>query len=181
MLATQAGTAPTFTSRYADPNHPAASGNLISLVTGGKINPQSRTMNMPGRGGGLGGMGGMRGRGSSQRGGLDGGLGRSIGRGGGPVNMLVGALLDRGSRGQSFGQSSHPQQQYKEDQNDRQYVYSQGQSKMSQPLQDRGHRMPGNDGDRFSLANNPISNLNPLMGIKRILKQVCLIEILCPG
>ncbi|KAF4624592.1 hypothetical protein G7Y89_g13578 [Cudoniella acicularis] len=30
-----------FKSRYADPNHPASSGNLISLITGGKINPPS--------------------------------------------------------------------------------------------------------------------------------------------
>jgi hypothetical protein len=30
-----------FTSRYADPAHPASSGNLISLVTGGHINPPS--------------------------------------------------------------------------------------------------------------------------------------------
>ena len=28
---------PTFTSRYADPSHPASSGSLISLVTGGHI------------------------------------------------------------------------------------------------------------------------------------------------
>jgi len=30
-----------FTSRYADPNHPASSGNLISFITGGHINPPS--------------------------------------------------------------------------------------------------------------------------------------------
>jgi hypothetical protein len=30
-----------FTSRYADPTHPASSGNLVSLVTGGHINPPS--------------------------------------------------------------------------------------------------------------------------------------------
>ena len=29
---------PKFTSRYADPNHPANSGSLISLVTGGAVN-----------------------------------------------------------------------------------------------------------------------------------------------
>ncbi|KAL4899607.1 hypothetical protein BDW74DRAFT_163221 [Aspergillus multicolor] len=29
---------PTFTSRYADPSHPAASGDLLSLVSGGYIN-----------------------------------------------------------------------------------------------------------------------------------------------
>ena len=33
-----------FSSRYADPNHPAASGSLISFVSGGHLvpNPQSR-------------------------------------------------------------------------------------------------------------------------------------------
>ncbi|MCJ1393444.1 hypothetical protein MMC18_006319 [Xylographa bjoerkii] len=31
-----------FASRYSDPNHPANSGSLISLVTGGNINPQNR-------------------------------------------------------------------------------------------------------------------------------------------
>ena len=31
-----------FTSRYSDPNHPANSGSLISLVTGGMLNPKGR-------------------------------------------------------------------------------------------------------------------------------------------
>ncbi|KAF4460309.1 FAD binding domain-containing [Fusarium albosuccineum] len=35
------GPTPKFTSRYADPNHPASSGSFRSLVTGGKINPPS--------------------------------------------------------------------------------------------------------------------------------------------
>lgn len=35
------GPAPKFTSRYADPNHPASSGSFRSLVTGGYINPPS--------------------------------------------------------------------------------------------------------------------------------------------
>ncbi|KAM5349135.1 hypothetical protein ACJ41O_008958 [Fusarium nematophilum] len=35
------GPAPEFTSRYADPNHPASSGSFRSLVTGGYINPPS--------------------------------------------------------------------------------------------------------------------------------------------
>ncbi|KAK7421576.1 hypothetical protein QQX98_002043 [Neonectria punicea] len=34
---------PTFTSRYADPNHPASSGSFRSLVTGGRINPPPMT------------------------------------------------------------------------------------------------------------------------------------------
>ncbi|MCJ1376287.1 hypothetical protein MMC20_007529 [Loxospora ochrophaea] len=33
---------PKFTSRYSDPNHPASNGNLISLVTGGYVNPEIR-------------------------------------------------------------------------------------------------------------------------------------------
>lgn len=33
---------PKFASRYADPNHPANSGSLISLLTGGHINPETR-------------------------------------------------------------------------------------------------------------------------------------------
>ena len=37
-----AGPAPTFKSRYADPNHPANSGSPISLLTGGHFNPSSR-------------------------------------------------------------------------------------------------------------------------------------------
>ncbi|KUJ17980.1 uncharacterized protein LY89DRAFT_683942 [Mollisia scopiformis] len=31
-----------FSSRYADPNHPANSGSLISLLTGGHVNPKAR-------------------------------------------------------------------------------------------------------------------------------------------
>ncbi|KAJ5908467.1 hypothetical protein N7495_001149 [Penicillium taxi] len=59
-----------FKSRYSDPNHPANSGSLISLLTGGAINPPP----LGGRlgGGGLG--GGLRG------GGLGGRAGRSYGR-----------------------------------------------------------------------------------------------------
>lgn len=33
---------PQFFSRYSDPNHPASSGSLISLITGGHVNPQAR-------------------------------------------------------------------------------------------------------------------------------------------
>ncbi|RFU28762.1 hypothetical protein B7463_g7589, partial [Scytalidium lignicola] len=33
---------PTFASRYADPNHPASSGSLVALLTGGHIDPKSR-------------------------------------------------------------------------------------------------------------------------------------------
>lgn len=31
------GPKPTFTSRYADPNHPASSGDPLALITGGKL------------------------------------------------------------------------------------------------------------------------------------------------
>jgi hypothetical protein len=31
-----------FASRYADPNHPANSGSLVALVTGGALNPEAR-------------------------------------------------------------------------------------------------------------------------------------------
>jgi hypothetical protein len=37
-----AGPEAQFKSRYADPNHAANSGSLISLVTGGAINPLER-------------------------------------------------------------------------------------------------------------------------------------------
>ncbi|KAM0177352.1 hypothetical protein ACHAPC_008830 [Botrytis cinerea] len=55
-----------FTSRYADPNHPASSGNPWSLITGGKFNPpmgkdlvaaRMGGGGFGGRGGGLGGLG----------------------------------------------------------------------------------------------------------------------------
>lgn len=36
------GEGPQFTSRYADPNHPASSGSIISLLTGGNINPKTK-------------------------------------------------------------------------------------------------------------------------------------------
>ncbi|CAD6442478.1 a59223a7-0601-4de7-930a-b5252c0e5b16 [Sclerotinia trifoliorum] len=35
---------PQFLSRYSDPSHPANSGSLISLITGGHINPKARKM-----------------------------------------------------------------------------------------------------------------------------------------
>lgn len=54
------GPQPTFTSRYADPNHPASSGSFRSLITGGYINPPSMSshrfggFDRPQRGGFLG-------------------------------------------------------------------------------------------------------------------------------
>ncbi|PQE08079.1 FAD binding domain protein [Rutstroemia sp. NJR-2017a BVV2] len=50
-----------FASRYADPNHPASSGNPWSLLTGGHFNPPTlndlRKPRLVDRGGGLGGRG----------------------------------------------------------------------------------------------------------------------------
>ncbi|KAL2012543.1 hypothetical protein VTN00DRAFT_68 [Thermoascus crustaceus] len=88
------GPKPTFTSRYADPDHPASSGSLISLVTGGYINP-------PPLGGGMGGRGLGRGfgDGESGRGGL---LGRGIG-GGAPGRGLGGGGRSSGRREQGLG------------------------------------------------------------------------------
>ncbi|KAB8290187.1 hypothetical protein EYC80_011056 [Monilinia laxa] len=37
---------PQFSSRYSDPNHPASSGSLISLITGGHINPQAQKLEL---------------------------------------------------------------------------------------------------------------------------------------
>jgi hypothetical protein len=52
----------TFASRYADPNHPASSGNPWSLITGGHFNPPTlndlRGVGMGERGGGFGARGG---------------------------------------------------------------------------------------------------------------------------
>ena len=39
---TKMSSAPQFRSRYANPNHPAGSGHLFSLLTGGKVNPPPR-------------------------------------------------------------------------------------------------------------------------------------------
>lgn len=45
---------PEFKSRYADPNHAASSGSLISLVTGGKVDPRGMRNKDRSRGGGRG-------------------------------------------------------------------------------------------------------------------------------
>lgn len=79
---------PKFTSRYADPTHPASSGNLISLVTGGHVNPPQRgpfTL-----GGGLGGGGGY-GAGYGGRAGFGRGIGGG-GRFGGSANYRSGGM-----------------------------------------------------------------------------------------
>ena len=53
--------APEFKSRYADPNHPASSGSLISLVTGGKVDPRGVNNKNQSKRAGRGGLGLIRG------------------------------------------------------------------------------------------------------------------------
>ncbi|RGP71005.1 hypothetical protein FSPOR_3693 [Fusarium sporotrichioides] len=57
---------PEFSSRYADPSHPANSGSILSLLTGGNVNPNRARSGRGGllsRGrGGRGGRGGISGR-----------------------------------------------------------------------------------------------------------------------
>lgn len=60
------GPKPTFTSRYSDPNNPSNSGDILALLTGGKLS-------MPPRGGGFGGGFGGRGMGYGGYGGYGGG------------------------------------------------------------------------------------------------------------
>ena len=88
---------PTFTSRYADPNHPASSGSLISLVTGGHINPPP-VQQARGLGGGFGGLlgGGYEsGQADGRRGGHERGLGALLNRGGS-------GGYDRSGQGQTY-------------------------------------------------------------------------------
>ncbi|KPM36584.1 hypothetical protein AK830_g9993 [Neonectria ditissima] len=77
---------PTFTSRYADPNHPASSGSFRSLVTGGYINPPPMTRRS------FGGLGGRR------QGGLPGGF-RGFGGLGGGDNTEDDEIHRAGARG----------------------------------------------------------------------------------
>ncbi|KAH8430969.1 uncharacterized protein LDX57_008631 [Aspergillus melleus] len=80
---------PEFTSRYADPSHPASSGSLMGLVTGGHITgDQIRPMR--GRGGGLGGS--------------------FLGRG--PIGQVISGV--QASRSRSTGGSDQPQSQHRE-------------------------------------------------------------------
>jgi hypothetical protein len=67
------GPKPTFTSRYADPNNPSNSGDMLALLTGGKLS-------MPPKGRGFRGLGAFGGRGMGMGGGL-GGLGGFSGSG----------------------------------------------------------------------------------------------------
>jgi hypothetical protein len=146
------------------------------------------------------------GRDTYARPGFGGGLGRGFGSRGGlensGVGMIIGAIVDRVSRGQSSNQPPPPQphggqqrSQYDQDrqfQDDRNYAPPQGQPAMSPPPQPNapygsgrasgygpangpgyGPRYgPGYGRDRVDASNNPIAMLNPIVGIKRILKQV---------
>lgn len=79
-----AGPKPEFASRFADPSHPANSGSLVALLSGGAIQMPERNTILGGRGGPLGGRGdfdatrldrnAMSGRGMSSRGPLGRGL-----------------------------------------------------------------------------------------------------------
>ncbi|KAJ9611130.1 hypothetical protein H2200_004313 [Cladophialophora chaetospira] len=78
-LAKLIGPTPKFTSRYADPNNPASSGNIWSLLSGGHFNPPDRRQMLAaqwsgsgGRGIGMGGFGGL---GAGRTGMMGGGLG----------------------------------------------------------------------------------------------------------
>jgi hypothetical protein len=87
---------PTFKSRYADPNHPASSGDIVALLTGGAFQTPTR-----GFGPGIEGMG--RGRGGFGRG-RGGGLGGFGGRGGGGGGLpVLGAVPVLGGLANAIG------------------------------------------------------------------------------
>lgn len=90
------GPKPKFTSRYADPNHPAASGDLVALVTGGHASSRSL------RGGGGGGLRGGLGRGGQvhERRGL---LGAGPGGGGRDRGGILGGGGGLGRGGHLLG------------------------------------------------------------------------------
>ncbi|TVY43144.1 hypothetical protein LSUB1_G001312 [Lachnellula subtilissima] len=92
-----AQTDPKFRSRFADPNHPANSGNLISLVMGGAIDT-SRSQ------GGLGGLLGKLPLGRGGGGGLPGILSDRLGSGSGGIQGALGDRLRQGS--QEYGRQN---------------------------------------------------------------------------
>lgn len=79
ILATSVPT-PKFTSRYADPNHPASSGDLVALITGGRLD-SNIGMGRTGREG----TGVSAAHEQSEQSGF--GRGRGAGGGGGPVGI----------------------------------------------------------------------------------------------
>lgn len=54
-----AGPKPEFASRFADPSHPANSGSLVALLSGGAIQMPERSAMIGGRGGSLGDRGSL--------------------------------------------------------------------------------------------------------------------------
>ncbi|KAL4788598.1 hypothetical protein BJX76DRAFT_353044 [Aspergillus varians] len=81
--------APTFTSRYADPSHPAASGDLLGLVSGGRVTAESLPRRRPASGSGDGVW-------DRRRGGRGGGiLGGGIGPRGFPRRGIISAVASR--------------------------------------------------------------------------------------
>lgn len=88
------GPKPKFSSRYADPAHPASNGNLISLLSGGRVNPP------PGM---IGGGRGSVGFGGGFRGGFGRGFGGRAGWGGVGYNDRANVRYDRLYGGRGFG------------------------------------------------------------------------------
>lgn len=86
VLTTSAPT-PQFHSRYADPNHPASSGDLVSLITGGRLSNSGGLAGVISKVHGRAGL-----RGSSRNAGLGGRLGGGFG----------GNCSGRGGRGPSI-------------------------------------------------------------------------------
>jgi hypothetical protein len=83
------GPKPTFTSRYSDPNNPSNSGDLLALITAGK-------MSMPPRGGGFGSGYGGRAMGYN---------GYGPGPMGGRMDIAYGGGFDRRGMGYGYGQN----------------------------------------------------------------------------
>ena len=186
----------TFTSRYADPSHPASSGNLVSLVTGGKINPPPI--------GPLALLGGRkediaasRGMGGLRRMGLGGGLGARGGIGGrrgglGGLGLLAQSIADaRRSSGQhNFGTGSGMTQPMNAGD-----IRGQREVMMSDPRgfdqrtsaypQDYAQAYPQDYAQAYPQAyrrqglggTGPRSGVGPLGGVKKLLKQVSLMML----
>lgn len=160
---------PTFTSRYADPSHPASSGSLISLVTGGRINPPTL-----------------------QRGGMGASLGGPLGSGRDASDRGLGALLNRGGRdydrrgwGIGGGTGSGELMPIQRGATTKGQDYTQGHTHpdtyvgrgLSTQGRFGGRRGRGGDmvrGGGFGLGNGPLGLPipTPQMGIKKLIKKV---------
>ncbi|OJJ31289.1 hypothetical protein ASPWEDRAFT_72249, partial [Aspergillus wentii DTO 134E9] len=84
------GPQPTFTSRYADPNHPASSGSPIALLTGGYVTREN-VLRMTGRGA----LADQTRNGRLARGSVL--TGPMENRRQGPIGTLIGGIANRGS------------------------------------------------------------------------------------